>query len=182
MFESFARRSFVKLFLFYPPHPFLIMTKKASRRKTREYLLQALYSRSNLGSSFDQGAFLESFYDEAFQDSVDTPYFEAMFDGIVEKEGILLAVIEKFAPKFDIAIMPIGNLLPIMIAGYEMLYLTIDQIPEKVSIDEAIELSKTFSDAGARTMVNGVLNALKNEKETIRTELEKDEHKAHFFA
>lgn len=68
-----------------------------------------------------------------------------------------------------------------MIASYEMLYLTIDTIPEKVSMDEAIELSKTFSDENARTMVNGVLNALKNEKDTIRVELENTDKKPYFF-
>lgn len=54
-----------------------------------------------------------------------------------------------------------------MIASYEMLYLTLDTIPEKVSINEGIELAKMFSDDTARTMVNGVLNALKDDKITI---------------
>lgn len=90
-----------------------------------------------------------------------------MFSGIIEKEGELLTIIHKYAPKFDITTMPVGNLIPIMIASYEMLYLTLDTIPEKVSINEAIELAKTFSDDTARTMVNGVLNALKDEKGTI---------------
>lgn len=77
--------------------------------------------------------------------------------------------------------MPISNLLPIMIAAYEMLYLTMDTIPEKVSINEAIELAKTFSDDNARTMVNGVLNALKNEKTTILEVIKKDTMPPHFF-
>ncbi len=95
------------------------------------------------------------------------PYFQAMFSGIITKESELLTLIHKYAPKFDIATMPIGNLLPIMIAAYEMLYLDLDVIPEKVSINEAIELAKIFSDDTAKTMVNGVLNALKEEKTTI---------------
>jgi len=119
------------------------------------------------GANFDEQTFLHAFFDEAARESMDIPYFQAMFAGVIEKEGELLTIIHKYAPKFDITTMPVGNLLPIMIASYEMLYLTIDTIPEKVSINEAIELSKTFSDDTARTMVNGVLNALKDEKETI---------------
>jgi len=119
------------------------------------------------GASFDEQAFLSAFFDETNIDSLDVPYFRTMFSGIMEKETELLTIIHKYAPKFDIASMPVGNLLPIMIASYEMLYLTTETIPEKVSINEAIELSKTFSDDTARTMVNGVLNALKNEKTTI---------------
>lgn len=140
---------------------------KISRRKTRSYLLQALYARSMGGADFREPDFLDTFFDKTAHESLDVPYFQAMFSGIIEKEGELLTIIHKYAPKFDITSMPIGNLLPIMIASYEMLYLTIDTIPEKVSINEAIELSKTFSDDTARTMVNGVLNALKNEKGTI---------------
>lgn len=67
--------------------------------------------------------------------------------------------------------MPTVNILPIFIAAYEMLYIKEDPIPEKVSIDEAIELAKKFSDDGAKMLVNGVLNSVKNEKEVIILEL-----------
>lgn len=154
---------------------------KVSRRKTRSYLLQALYARSMGGAGFEESVFLHTFFDEAACESMDVPYFQAMFTGIIEKEGELLTIIHKYAPKFDITSMPVGNLLPIMIASYEMLYLTIDTIPEKVSINEAIELAKTFSDDTARTMVNGVLNALKDEKSTILETIKKDALAPRFF-
>lgn len=140
---------------------------KISRRKTRSYLLQALYARSMGGIAFQESSFRQNFFDDTERESLDLPYFQTMFSGIMEKEGELLTIVHKYAPKFDIATMPIGNLLPIMIASYEMLYLTLDVIPEKVSINEAVELAKMFSDDMARTMVNGVLNALKDEKRTI---------------
>ena len=154
---------------------------KVSRRKTRSYLLQALYARSMGGVSFEEQTFLHTFFDEPTFASLDVPYFLSMFTGVIEKEGELLTVIHKYAPKFDITTMPVGNLLPIMIASYEMLYLSIDTIPEKVSINEAIELSKTFSDDTARKMVNGVLNALKDEKATILEEIKKDPLAPRFF-
>jgi transcription termination factor NusB len=116
---------------------------------------------------FNESAFLLAFFDKMTISCIDMPYFQAMFSGIITKESELLTLIHKYAPKFDIATMPIGNLLPIMIAAYEMLYLDLDVIPEKVSINEAIELAKIFSDDTAKTMVNGVLNALKEEKTTI---------------
>jgi N utilization substance protein B len=117
--------------------------------------------------NFDEPSFLLAFFDEPTSTSLDVPYFQAMFHGVIEKESELLTVIHRYAPKFDITTMPIVNLLPIMIASYEMLYLTLDTIPEKVSINEGIELAKMFSDDTARTMVNGVLNALKDDKITI---------------
>ena len=46
---------------------------------------------------------------------------------------------------------------------YEMKYM--DDIPTAVSINEAIELVKTFDDLKMKSFVNGVLNGAKNEIE-----------------
>ena len=46
---------------------------------------------------------------------------------------------------------------------YEMKYM--DDIPSAVSINEAIELVKTFDDLKMKAFVNGVLNGAKNEIE-----------------
>ncbi|MBQ8357208.1 MAG: transcription antitermination factor NusB [Clostridia bacterium] len=45
---------------------------------------------------------------------------------------------------------------------YEMLYCRED-IPESVSLNEAVELCKKFDEEKARPFVNGVLNSIKNE-------------------
>ena len=44
---------------------------------------------------------------------------------------------------------------------YEMLYC--EDIPESVSINEAVELCKKFDDEKARPFLNGVLNSVKDE-------------------
>jgi len=48
---------------------------------------------------------------------------------------------------------------------YEMKYM--DEIPNAVSINEAIELVKTFDDLKMRTFVNGVLHGAKVELEAL---------------
>jgi N utilization substance protein B len=111
--------------------------------------------------------FATSYYTSPVDQAFSDPYYIESFSGIQQEEGILLQIVAHYAPKFEAEIMPIINLLPIFIATYEMLYLKCDQIPEKVSINEAVELAKRFSDDGAREMVNGVLNKLKDEKSTI---------------
>ena len=40
-------------------------------------------------------------------------------------------------------------------------------IPYSVSINEAIELTKKFDDEKARPFVNGILNSVKNELESL---------------
>lgn len=54
-------------------------TVKKSRRKTRQCLFQALYSRIYLQKSFKVNEFLESFYDEEFISSIDFTYFDEVF-------------------------------------------------------------------------------------------------------
>jgi N utilization substance protein B len=46
---------------------------------------------------------------------------------------------------------------------YEMLF---EEIPYRVSINEAVELAKKFDDDKARPFVNGILNSVKDELET----------------
>ena len=98
---------------------------------------------------------------------------------MVSREAELCSVVRKYAPKFEIEMMPVVNLLPIFIAGYEMLYLECDKVPERVSIDEAIELTKKFSDENSKTLVNGVLNSVKNDREALKAELAEKKGDAH---
>ncbi len=141
--------------------------RKLTRREIREFLLQSLYAKSILGEGYDAMEFATSYYSSPVVQAFSDAYYTEAFDGIQREEGVLLQIVAQYAPKFDADIMPIINILPIFIAAYEMLYLKCDQVPEKVSINEAVELAKRFSDDGAREMINGVLNKLKDEKSTV---------------
>ncbi len=140
---------------------------KKSRRKTRQCLFQALYSSMYLQEKFDKSEFLQAFFEDDFSIVLDEVYFNEVFEWVHEKESELIYVVKKLAPKFDINSMPLINLLPIFISTYEQLFLKCDTIPFKVSIDEALELAKTYSDDQWRIFVNWVLNSLKDNKEII---------------
>lgn len=157
------------------------MNNQKSRKKTRQCLLQALYSRVYLKNKFDKKDFLLSFFDEWYDTVLDIDYFDELFAWIIEREGELVFVIEKLAPKFDITIMSVVNLLPIFIASYEQLYFSLDKIPENVSINEALNLTKTFSDEKWRIFVNWVLNSLKDQKIKILDELKNINNKKVYF-
>ena len=49
----------------------------------------------------------------------------------------------------------------VRLAGYEMMFM--EDVPGKVSINEAIELSKKYDDEKTYSFINGVLNALAKE-------------------
>jgi N utilization substance protein B len=106
--------------------------------------------------------FLADFFDVPAQERIDREYFSQVYQGVQEKTGYLLAIIRRFAPKFSIDMMPPANIIPLLIALYEMHFFVGEPIPPLVSINEAIEITKKFSDDSARVMVNAVLNAAKN--------------------
>jgi len=56
-----------------------------------------------------------------------------------------------------------GVSLAIMrLSVYEILFA--DDIPDAVSINEAVELAKTYDDDAAASFINGILNAVLKEK------------------
>ncbi|MDD2565307.1 MAG: transcription antitermination protein NusB [Candidatus Gracilibacteria bacterium] len=157
-------------------------TIKKSRRKTRQCLFQALYSCVFLKEKFDKQFFLESFFDEGFEGFLDDEFFDEIFSGVQEKEKELIYLVKKFAPKFDIGSMSLVNLIPVFISSYEQLFLKCDTIPFKVSIDEALELTKIYSDDQGRILANGILNSIKDNKETLLKEFQDiKDAKTYFF-
>jgi transcription antitermination protein NusB len=156
----------------FPTVLLFIVMAKITRSRVREFLLQSLYARSQYGSEFNLHLFAESFYIAPMESVFWDEYFSDLFAWIPANEGSLLAIVKKYAPKFDPEIMPLINLLPIFIAAYEMLYLKSENVPPIVSINEAVELAKKFSDDSARELVNGVLNKLKDDSETVLATLE----------
>lgn len=157
-------------------------TIKKSRRKTRQCLFQALYSCVFLKEKFDKQFFLESFFDEWFEGFLDDEFFDEIFSWVQEKEKELIYLVKKFAPKFDIWSMSLVNLIPVFISSYEQLFLKCDTIPFKVSIDEALELTKIYSDDQWRILANWILNSIKDNKETLLKEFQDiKDAKTYFF-
>lgn len=131
-----------------------------SRRRTREYLLQMLYARACTPTTFDRDIFFRSYFEEGDSASLDSSYITTMESALVENEENLLAIIKLLAPKFDLSTLPTIHLLILMIALTEMLYIpsSLESIPESVSVNEAIELAKRFSDTQGKSFINGALS------------------------
>jgi N utilization substance protein B len=129
---------------------------KASRKKTRRHLVQKLYSR--IYGELDTVLFNEAFFDWRFDFDPDIAYMDEMFFLVVEKQHEILGVIKTYAPKFDLETMMKTNIIALSIAITEMLWLK-EEIPAKVSINEAIDLSKYYGDDNSKNIVNGILNS-----------------------
>ena len=127
-----------------------------SRRKSRVLLLQVLFA-----DSFCKNEKLELFYQELFDEKDvlhhDETYMLTLRETIHEYEKELLSYISWLAPKFEIDTMPRIHIIILMISLAEMLYWKGGDIDVKVSINEAIELAKEFSDIQGKNFVNGAL-------------------------
>jgi N utilization substance protein B len=143
--------------------------KVFNRKKTRKLLFQKLYASSFIAQ--DDLEFDNTFYAEVFHFDIDVKYLEEMISLIHEKEWYLLKIIWLLAPKFKIRSMGLSFVLPVYIWACEMLYLT-EEIPAKVSLNEAVEMAKVYWDESSKKIVNGVMNKLYKSLDSIQKDLE----------
>ena len=134
---------------------------KVTRRECREVLFQCLYSAAfNREASLD--TFLHTFFHSPrFITLLSDTYFLEMYHGVRAKSNELSRLVTHFAPKFDLSLLSIANLLSVYIASYEMLYLSAELRPDtRISINEGIGLSKIFCDESNKRFTNGVLHSI----------------------
>ncbi len=141
---------------------------KQSRKLTRRLLFQKLFALWY--SDVKDSEFLKSFYFDDGNLTMDNDYYDKMQNIIFEKEWVFLDLIKRYAPKFDVKGMSILYILPIFIACAEMFYLE-EEIPALVSINEAIEISKTYWDEWIKRVINWILNNILKDYDNLVIEL-----------
>lgn len=149
--------------------------KTAHRKKTRKLLFQKLYASTF--SPVDMSSFDESFFNDVFDFDIDVKYLEEMYNLILEKEIYLLKIIEILAPKFKVETMGMVYVLPVMIGACEMLYFE-EEIPAKVSLNEAIELAKVYGDESSKKIVNGMMNKMYKQLSEVQDQLDEFDGKS----
>jgi len=131
-----------------------------TRRQSRECTLHMLYAFDNC--SMDEKAVFECF-DPLLP--VEIPYREfavTIFRGVCENQKEIDSLIEKYADNWEISRMTVIDRNIIRLAAYEILYMP--KTPISVIIDEAVEISKAYSNKDSSKFVNGILDKLKNER------------------
>ena len=88
-------------------------------------------------------------------------YVKQVFFGSYENAENIEAVIEKHSSGWKKERISPVSMAILRLGCYEMLYM--EDIPSRVSINEAIELSKKYDDEKSYAFVNGVLNAISAE-------------------
>ena len=125
-----------------------------SRRRSREFLLQSLYSRSELKSAFDRASFIDTYFAEDMAAPLEIEYIDTVEKELLAHEAELISLVTLLAPKFELPTLPVIHIMIIMIALTEILYTPSLAIPEAVAVNEAIELAKRFSDEPGKLFIN----------------------------
>ena len=93
-----------------------------------------------------------------FINAANRAYIKELVKGIEEKEDELNALITPTLKDWTIARIAKVNLAILQLAVYEIYY--IEDIPHKVSVNEAITLAKKYAGKESASFINGVLGTL----------------------
>ncbi|HET9678765.1 MAG TPA: transcription antitermination factor NusB [Buchnera sp. (in: enterobacteria)] len=123
------------------------------RRKARRYALQALYAWKTSGNDINNIKL--QFLEEKKMNHVDVIYFKKLILGVVKNYSYIDKKIKPYLSRTSKQVDPIEKTI-LRIAFYELLIR--NDIPYKVSINEGIELAKTFGAQDSHKFINGVLD------------------------
>lgn len=121
-----------------------------------------------------QGEFVEDLLPEEIDGERVEEYALVLVRGAMEEQERLDRLIDENSRNWSVSRMPLVDRAILRIALYEMIYQ--DDVPLGVSIDEAVELAKSFGgeDESSR-FVNGVLGAIATLIESGELDKEQEE-------
>ncbi|MEK7076605.1 MAG: transcription antitermination factor NusB, partial [Patescibacteria group bacterium] len=103
---------------------------------------------------------------EEFAPGIDEPEFAwKIMKGVVEHLHEIDKIIEKAAPEWPLDKIAIVDRNVLRIGLYELLYADHEEVPPKVAINEAVEVTKNFGGINSGKFVNGVLGNIYREME-----------------
>jgi len=135
--------------------------KPQARRKARSLALQAIYQWQLVAD--DIVNIKMQFVDKINSKKVDAEYFNDLLDGVIKNVG---AIDEVIMPLLDRKIRDLDavELAVLRLATYELM-MRLD-VPYKVVINEALELTKNFGSIEGYKYVNGVLDKVARQLRT----------------
>lgn len=133
------------------------------RKRSREIAMELLFSMEISKNSYEQT--IESFIENYEMDlkTIDLEYIKEVMKSVTDYKEEIDEIIKNSLINWTIERVSKVNLIIVRLAIAEMIY--IDDVPEVVAINEAIELTKKYSDDKSVSFVNGALDkAFKNIK------------------
>ena len=131
-----------------------------NRSELREIIMRVIYQVNILKSSN-----LEVDIDFLIKEQleIENVFVKDMVNGIIKEQEVINELANKYLKNWEITRLNKVDQAIISLGIYELMY---TETPSVVAINEAIELSKRYSDEKVTKMINAVLDGIyKNEKE-----------------
>ena len=138
---------------------------KSARRRSREVALKGLYQW--LLSKDETGVILAQAHDFDEYPECDKRHFETLLQGCIDEWHELDRVMAKHIDRKIEELSPVEHAV-LMIGSWELLR-SLD-IPYRVVINEAVELTKLYGATDGHKFVNGVLDRIAYEVRTTETQ------------
>ena len=148
------------------------MASKMKRRsRARELALQTLYQVDLTRET--ERANIDAFLDE--QDAEEEPreFARTLVHGTLDRQDEIDAKIAEVTQNWAISRMAVIDRNVLRLAAHELLHR--EDIPPKVSVNEAIEIGKRFSTTNSGAFINGILDKIMNQHRDPDAEESPDE-------
>lgn len=125
-----------------------------TRKKEREQAFCLIFEKSFRVDSCDEILELA----ESVRDFELTDYIKSVFCGVFENLDIIDEIISNHLENWKLERVPKADLALLRLAVYEMKFCS--DIPVNVSVNEVVELAKTYSGEKDPAYINGVLGSI----------------------
>ena len=133
------------------------MNRKLSREKAMELLFGMTLSKDTMEDAVE--SFVENY--EGDIKEIDLTYVKQVLIGVNNNKEAIDKVIQENLHNWKIERISKVNLSILRIATYELLY--DKEVPRGVAINEALEITRRYSDEKSVSFINGVLDKIKQD-------------------
>jgi N utilization substance protein B len=130
-----------------------------TRKQSREFALQVLY-QSHLLKQDAQKA-LTQYQEEFLHGEEADAHQKRIVLGVLEHRKTFDELIEKYSQHWHLERIDVIDRNILRMALFELFYC--DDIPPKVTINEAIDLGKKYGSKDSGSFINGILDRIQNE-------------------
>jgi len=128
-----------------------------NRRQSREFAMQALF---DMDMSRDDSESRFTLFCKNFDPPEKAkPFFIRLFKGVAAHKTDIDSMIDQFSSNWKIERISCVDRNVMRIAVYEMLHC--EDIPAKVSINEAIDIGKRYGTDESGAFINGILDSIR---------------------
>lgn len=138
-----------------------------TRRLARRVTLETLYEYDIANHPPDE--ILERRLEAHPMENAGVEFASQLVQGVLQHQQEMDKLIARYAPEWPLDQMAVIDRNILRIAIYE--FLIAEQTPVKVSINEAVELAKTYGSDSAPRFINGVLGTLAEQIASLKEEM-----------